>query len=137
MKTLLPLVICMTTCVVDDGIGQTADLMCQGKQVFQTPVYREHIEGTTSGATHVDLGNHRIITPVGTFNVYDIDEAVILFNEPDNPYSLSVEGRLDRVTGEMEVVWHTLKDRAKLLAGQTVTPARLAWLHCSATRRLF
>jgi len=85
-----------------------------------------HMEGLASGGTTVDLENRELATPVGNFRIISFDDRTVSFDDPRS--DLGVFGTLDRITGQMTVIWRR--------AGASQM-SRYANLQCGPARRLF
>jgi hypothetical protein len=106
--------------------AEAVDLSCSGV----THTYRpKHIEMEVApAAANVDLQEHKISTPVGTFHITTVSETEVSFDQPTNRRYV-VDGTLDRVSGLMKVFWH--------LPNEANQMTMYSELNCSIAKRLF
>jgi hypothetical protein len=115
------------------ALGQTIDLTCNGSIHHYEP---EALKATVGpAATRVDLERKRIVTPFGEFRIRKVEETTIYFDNPG--MELVVDGRIDRVTGKMTVIWRSPEEEAKMRAVGSSKAAQFAELRCSVSKRLF
>jgi hypothetical protein len=110
--------------------GQPVDLVCSGAFNQYEP---NEVKGTAGpGATRVDLAP----TPVGEFQISKVEETAIYFKD-DPGKQLIVFGYLDRLTGQMTVLWRRPEEEAKMQAGLPHKVVMSAELRCAVSKRLF
>jgi hypothetical protein len=113
----------------NQALADVVPMVCSGLM----HVYgREPIEANVpSGAASVDIPNKQVVTPIGSFPIFRVEDNAIAFGIP------SIAGRLDRLTGKMEIYARPDGDKTDMRSSMPAKLMTFTELNCSVAKRMF